>query len=97
MSGLDIEHGTFSQQHAVLHDQEDEWQYVPLNNFGRGQACFVICNSSLFKYSMLGFELSYSLVSPDTLMILEAQFSDFTNNVQVIIDQFIALEECKWL
>ncbi|KAA1473704.1 2-oxoglutarate dehydrogenase complex E1 component mitochondrial precursor [Dentipellis sp. KUC8613] len=97
LSGQDVERGTFSQRHAVLHDQVTEGQYVPLNNLGSDQARFVVCNSSLSEYGALGFELGYSLVSPDALAIWEAQFGDFVNNAQCIIDQFIASGERKWL
>lgn len=97
VSGQDVERGTFSQRHAVLHDQSNEQQYVPLNNLGSNQARFVVCNSSLSEYGALGFELGYSLVSPDFLTIWEAQFGDFANSAQCIIDQFIAAGERKWL
>ena len=97
VSGQDVERGTFSQRHVVLHDQVNEQQYVPLNDLGSNQARFVVCNSSLSEYGTLGFELGYSLVSPDFLTIWEAQFGDFANNAQCIIDQFIAAGERKWL
>jgi 2-oxoglutarate dehydrogenase E1 component len=97
LSGQDVERGTFSQRHAVIHDQANEQQYVPLNDLGSNQARFVVCNSSLSEYGTLGFELGYSLVSPDALTIWEAQFGDFANNAQCIIDQFIAAGERKWL
>ncbi|KAF8651007.1 hypothetical protein AX16_004965 [Volvariella volvacea WC 439] len=97
LSGQDVERGTFSQRHAVLHDQKTEQQYIPLNDLGGGQARFTVCNSSLSEYGTLGFELGYSLVSPDALTIWEAQFGDFANNAQCIIDQFIASGERKWL
>ncbi|KAI0739910.1 2-oxoglutarate dehydrogenase complex E1 component mitochondrial precursor [Daedaleopsis nitida] len=97
VSGQDVERGTFSQRHAVIHDQENEQQYVPLNDLGSNQARFVVCNSSLSEFGALGFELGYSLVSPDALTIWEAQFGDFANNAQCIIDQFVASGERKWL
>ncbi|KAK2465394.1 hypothetical protein APHAL10511_002748 [Amanita phalloides] len=97
LSGQDVERGTFSQRHAILHDQVNEAQFVPLNHLGSDQAKFVVCNSSLSEFGGLGFELGYSLVSPDSLTIWEAQFGDFANNAQCIIDQFIASGERKWL
>lgn len=96
VSGQDVERGTFSQRHAVIHDQETEQQYTPLNNIGSDQATFTVCNSSLSEFGTLGFELGYSLVSPDSLTVWEAQFGDFANNAQCIIDQFIAAGEKKW-
>ncbi|KAG8860883.1 2-oxoglutarate dehydrogenase E1 component [Tulasnella sp. 330] len=97
VSGQDVERGTFSQRHAVLHDQETYKQYTPLANLGHDQAKFVVCNSHLSEFGTLGFELGYSLVSPASLNMWEAQFGDFANNAQCIIDQFISSGERKWL
>ncbi|KAJ9474635.1 2-oxoglutarate dehydrogenase, mitochondrial [Pseudozyma hubeiensis] len=97
LSGQDVERGTFSQRHSVLHDQENEATYTPLQHVGEGQAPFVVCNSSLSEFGCMGFELGFSLVSPQNLTIWEAQFGDFANNAQCIIDQFIASGERKWL
>ncbi|KAJ2614201.1 2-oxoglutarate dehydrogenase E1 component [Coemansia sp. RSA 1365] len=97
LSGQDSERGTFSHRHAVLHDQTTERQYTQLANLSPTQAPFSVSNSSLSEYGVLGYELGYSLANPNSLVMWEAQFGDFANTAQVIIDQFIAAGEKKWL
>ncbi len=97
LSGQDSGRGTFSHRHAVLVDQEDEHKYIPLNHIAPSQAAFEVIDSPLSEVSVLGFEYGYSLADPCSLVLWEAQFGDFANGAQVIIDQFIASAESKWL
>lgn len=96
LSGQDCQRGTFSQRHAVLHDFNDGSLYTPLEKLNHGTTAFRIYNSSLSEASVLGFEYGYALESPDALVMWEAQFGDFANGAQVIVDQFIAAAEAKW-
>jgi len=96
LSGQDSRRGTFSQRHSVLVDTETEKPYIPLANLAPGQARFEIYNSILSEAAVLGFEYGFSRDYPETLVLWEAQFGDFANGAQVIIDQFIAAGEEKW-
>ncbi len=95
LSGQDSGRGTFSQRHAVWVDQNDEHRYVPLWNVEHGN--FEVLDSTLSEYGVLGFEYGYAIADPKTLVLWEAQFGDFANGAQIMIDQFIASGEAKWL
>jgi 2-oxoglutarate dehydrogenase E1 component len=97
LSGQDSARGTFSQRHAVLRDQETDEKYLPLNHLSSTQASFGAWDSPLSEAAVLGFELGYSLAEPEALVMWEAQFGDFANGAQVIIDQFVSAGETKWL
>ena len=96
MSGQDVKRGTFSHRHAVLVDENTNEQFNRLNQVAEGQQPFRIYNSLLSEYGVLGFEYGYALANADALVIWEAQFGDFSNGAQTIIDQFIAAGEQKW-
>lgn len=96
MSGQDVKRGTFSHRHAVIRDEETNQEYNRLNHFQEGQQQFRIYNSLLSEYGVLGFEYGYAMANPNALVIWEAQFGDFCNGAQTMIDQFIAAGEQKW-
>ncbi|XP_062989206.1 2-oxoglutarate dehydrogenase-like, mitochondrial [Elgaria multicarinata webbii] len=98
LSGQDVERGTFSHRHHVLHDQDvDKRTCVPMNHLWEQQAPYTVCNSSLSEYGVLGFELGFAMSSPNALVCWEAQFGDFHNTAQCIIDQFISSGQAKWV
>ena len=96
LAGQDTQRGTFSHRHAVIHDAETSEPYTNLNHIDKNQAPFKIYNSWLSEFGALGFEFGYSMANPNALVIWEAQFGDFANGAQVIIDQFITASETKW-
>jgi 2-oxoglutarate dehydrogenase E1 component len=96
LSGQDVQRGTFSHRHAVLHDANTNENYNSLNHIKEGQEQVQIYNSLLSEYGVLGFEFGYALANPDALVIWEAQFGDFANGAQTMIDQFVSSHESKW-
>jgi 2-oxoglutarate dehydrogenase E1 component len=97
LSGQDSRRGTFSQRHSVLYDSETRDRHIPLQNLSPDQGRFCVYNSLLSEAAVLGFDYGYSLLTPNVLICWEAQFGDFINGAQVIIDQFIASAESKWM
>ena len=96
LSGQDSGRGTFSQRHLAFYDSEDSHHYIPMQHISPDQARFDVYDSSLSEFAVLGFEFGYSVADPLTLVIWEAQFGDFANGAQIMIDQFIASAESKW-
>ncbi|KAI3771658.1 hypothetical protein L6452_02824 [Arctium lappa] len=99
LSGQDVERGTFSHRHSVIHDQETGERYCPLDHviMNQNEEMFTVSNSSLSEFGVLGFELGYSMENPNSLVLWEAQFGDFSNGAQVMFDQFLSSGEAKWL
>lgn len=96
LAGQDVERGTFSHRHAVVKKEDSEEEFIPLQNLSENQAGFSVYNSLLSEYAALGYEYGYSSAMPNSLIIWEAQFGDFSNGGQIIIDQFISSAEAKW-
>lgn len=96
MSGQDVKRGTFSHRHAIIRDENTNEAYSRLDHFEEGQKPFRIFNSLLSEFAVLGFEYGYAMANPNALVLWEAQFGDFTNGAQVIIDQFLTASETKW-
>jgi 2-oxoglutarate dehydrogenase E1 component len=96
LTGEDVERGTFSQRHAVLHDVRDGRTYTPLQNLPQARAAFEIHNSPLSENATVGFEYGYSVQAPERLVIWEAQYGDFVNGAQVVIDEFVVSARAKW-
>ncbi|HZH28250.1 MAG TPA: 2-oxoglutarate dehydrogenase E1 component [Azospirillaceae bacterium] len=96
LSGQDVGRGTFSQRHVTLYDQENETRYQPLQHIKDGQAWFEAHDSLLSEYGVLGFEYGYSLTEPHALVLWEAQFGDFVNGAQIVVDEYVTSGESKW-
>ena len=96
MSGQDVKRGTFSSRHAVLYDETNNKEYNRLSVFSENKSAFKIYNSLLSEYAVLGFEYGYSMANPNALVLWEAQFGDFVNGAQIIVDQYICSAETKW-
>ena len=96
ISGQDVERGTFSHRHAVMKVEDSEEEVVLLNTIDKNQGAFHIYNSSLSEYGVMGYDYGYAMASPNTLTIWEAQFGDFSNGAQIMIDQYLSSAEDKW-